>query len=62
MEVIAMKQTSLWSGEGDGARATRWKRLPEKVRAELIAQLARLVVKSLIRADDNIQKPKQEKR
>ena len=57
-----MKQGSLWSSEGDRDRAARWKRLPEKVRAELIAQLARLVVKSLIRANEKDQKPKEEKR
>jgi hypothetical protein len=57
-----MKQGSLWSSEGDRARAARWKRLPEKVRTEIVAQLARLVVKSLIRADENIQNPKEEKR
>lgn len=57
-----MKQASLWSGEGDPARAARWKRLPERVRAEIVAQLARLVVKSLIRAGENIPGPKEEKR
>lgn len=57
-----MKQASFWSSEGDGARAARWKRLPEKVRAELISQLACLVVKSLIRADEKVPKPKEEKR
>lgn len=57
-----MKQASLWSSAGDRARVARWERLPEKVRAELIAQLARLVVKSVIRADENIQNPKEEKR
>jgi len=39
-----------------------WRRLPEKVRAEIIDQLARLVVKSLIRVDETIQKPKDDKR
>jgi len=57
-----MKQASLWSSEADPARAAMWRRLPEKVRAEIIDQLARLVVKSLIRVDETIQKPKDDKR
>ncbi len=46
-----MKQASLWSSEGDRVRAGTWKRLPEKVRTEIVAQLVRLVVVSLIRRD-----------
>ena len=57
-----MKQASLWSSEGDRIRAATWKRLPEKVRNEVVAQLVSLVVNSLIRADENIQNPKEEKR
>lgn len=56
-----MKQAPLWSSEGDQFRAATWKRLPEKVRTEIVAQLARVVVSSLIRSDENIQNPKEEK-
>lgn len=57
-----MKQASLWSSEEDRAHAARWKRLPETVRAELVAQLARLVVKSLMRTTEKHQSPKEERR
>jgi hypothetical protein len=42
-----MKQASLWDSERDRVSAATWKRLPEKVRAEIVAQLVRLVVVSL---------------
>lgn len=55
-----MKQASLWTSEGD--RAATWNRLPEKVRAEIVAQFVRLVAISLIGAEENVQNPKKEKR
>ena len=54
-----MKQASLWNSEGDRARAATWKRLPEKVRAEIVAQFVRLVVKSATQGHENIQNTKE---
>lgn len=54
-EVTVMKQTSLWICEGDRVGDARWKKLPEKVRAELVGQLVRLIVKSLISVSENNQ-------
>ena len=57
-----MKQAGLWSSEGDRVVAARWKRLPEKVRTEIVAQLVRAVVSAVIRANEKTQEAKEEKR
>jgi hypothetical protein len=56
-----MKQGSLWSSDDERARAGTWKRLPEQVRTEVVAQLGRLIVKSLLRVDEN-QKVEEERK
>lgn len=57
-----MKQASLWSSEDDRARVVTWKKWPEQVRTEVVAQLGRLIVKSLLRANEKQNVEKEEKR
>jgi hypothetical protein len=57
-----MKQVLLWSGEGDRVRSVTWKGLPERVRAEIITQLVRLIIVSTVRTDEKTREPEEEKR
>jgi hypothetical protein len=60
-----MKQVLLWSGEGDRARGVTWKGMPERVRAEIITQLVRLVIVSTVHKDEKVkvpEEPEEEKR
>jgi hypothetical protein len=43
-----MKQLTMWAAERSRAASARWTRLPEKARAEVVAQFVRLVVESSI--------------
>ena len=56
-----MKQGSLWSSHDEPPRAGTWKKLQVQVRSEIVAQLGRLIVKSLLRANEN-QKIEEEKK
>jgi hypothetical protein len=43
-----MRQSLLWAPECKQTRTDVWHRLPEESRAELVAQLVRLVVESAV--------------
>lgn len=45
-----MRQIMLWTPECEETRTDVWCRLSEESRAELVAQLVRLVVESVVRA------------
>jgi hypothetical protein len=45
-----MRQNLLWNAECEEARTDVWCRLPEESRAELIAQMVRLVVEAVVNA------------
>lgn len=44
-----MRQTILWTPECEETRTDVWCRLSQESRAELVAQLVRLVVESVVR-------------
>ena len=57
-----MKQASLWNNDEDRVRDATWTRMPEHVRAEIVAHLVRLVVVSLIDQGNRTQAADEEKK
>jgi hypothetical protein len=57
-----MKQASLWNDDEDRVPDAMWTRMPEHVRAEIVAQLVCVVVVSLIGKDKNMQRSDEEKK
>jgi hypothetical protein len=56
-----MKQQSLWSLDSTAAaRGTIWKSLPEPSRAEIVAQLVRVLGQSLTVVRQQVHREKQE--
>ena len=45
-----MRQNLLWNTECEESRTDVWRRLPEESRAELVAQMVRLVVEAVVNA------------